>query len=181
MPQTPCDCQNKLDQLVSQLLTAEREFSAFGPNYKADYKVRIQELFKKADEYDKLTIHCKKVFKEVKDECSDMPEAMSLWDCGEYIVTTSQKTTNFCDELKSRFTGDWTTDSTKWVSSPDNPENPASFLNYLNREKYGSWPILYGPYWASDSLKMDSTFVDSIRSKQQFFPRIWGNAKTKKQ
>ena len=31
----------------------------------------------------------------------------------------------------------------------NNPENPISFLSYLNREQYGSWPILYGPYWNS--------------------------------
>ncbi|HYG51480.1 MAG TPA: DUF2723 domain-containing protein, partial [Flavobacteriales bacterium] len=31
----------------------------------------------------------------------------------------------------------------------NNPENPISFLSYLQREQYGSWPILYGPYWNS--------------------------------
>lgn len=32
----------------------------------------------------------------------------------------------------------------------NNPENTASFISYLNREQYGSWPILWGPYWNSD-------------------------------
>lgn len=31
----------------------------------------------------------------------------------------------------------------------NNPENPVSFLSYLNREQYGSWPVLYGHYWNS--------------------------------
>jgi hypothetical protein len=29
----------------------------------------------------------------------------------------------------------------------NNPENAISLLSYLNREQYGDWPILYGPYY----------------------------------
>jgi hypothetical protein len=29
----------------------------------------------------------------------------------------------------------------------NNPENLISLLAYLNREQYGDWPLLYGPYW----------------------------------
>jgi hypothetical protein len=28
-----------------------------------------------------------------------------------------------------------------------NPSNPVSLLSYLNREQYGDWPLLYGPYY----------------------------------
>ncbi|HLP14145.1 MAG TPA: DUF2723 domain-containing protein [Flavobacteriales bacterium] len=44
----------------------------------------------------------------------------------------------------------------------NNPENPISFLSYLNREQYGSWPILYGPYWNSaiDVQNQDGYTVD---------------------
>lgn len=44
----------------------------------------------------------------------------------------------------------------------NNPENPISFLSYLNREQYGSWPVLYGPYWNSavDVQNPDGYTVD---------------------
>ncbi|MFN8713440.1 MAG: MFS transporter [Bacteroidota bacterium] len=29
----------------------------------------------------------------------------------------------------------------------NNPENAISLLSYLNREQYGDWPLLYGPYY----------------------------------
>lgn len=41
----------------------------------------------------------------------------------------------------------------------NNPENPISFLSYLNREQYGSWPILYGPYWNS-SVDVSNPYKD---------------------
>ncbi|HAA01202.1 MAG TPA: DUF2723 domain-containing protein [Flavobacteriales bacterium] len=31
----------------------------------------------------------------------------------------------------------------------NNPENFVTLLSYLNREQYGSWPIVSGPYWNS--------------------------------
>lgn len=31
----------------------------------------------------------------------------------------------------------------------NNPENFVTLLSYLNREQYGSWPVLSGPYWNS--------------------------------
>jgi hypothetical protein len=44
----------------------------------------------------------------------------------------------------------------------NNPENPISFLSYANREQYGSWPVLYGPYWNSavDVQNEDGYTVD---------------------
>lgn len=44
----------------------------------------------------------------------------------------------------------------------NNPENPISFLSYLNREQYGSWPVMYGPYWNSavDVNHEDGYFVN---------------------
>lgn len=35
----------------------------------------------------------------------------------------------------------------------NNPENFVTLLSYLNREQYGSWPILSGPYWNSEIKK----------------------------
>jgi hypothetical protein len=32
----------------------------------------------------------------------------------------------------------------------NNPENAISLLSYLNREQYGDWPILYGPYYNAE-------------------------------
>ncbi len=70
----------------------------------------------------------------------------------------------------------------------NNPENPISFLSYLNREQYGSWPVLYGPYWnsavdvenpdgyfvngdpiymAGFSVKRDKDFIQGFRTKKE--------------
>ena len=42
----------------------------------------------------------------------------------------------------------------------NNPENLVTLHAYLKREQYGSWPILYGPYWNSEMSKDQSTFGD---------------------
>jgi len=34
----------------------------------------------------------------------------------------------------------------------NNPETLSSFVSYLNRDQYGSWPILYGQYWNSPAM-----------------------------
>lgn len=34
----------------------------------------------------------------------------------------------------------------------NNPETLSSLVSYLNRDQYGSWPILSGPYWNSPTL-----------------------------
>ncbi|MCB9195355.1 MAG: DUF2723 domain-containing protein [Flavobacteriales bacterium] len=34
----------------------------------------------------------------------------------------------------------------------NNPETLSSLVSYLNRDQYGSWPILRGPYWNSPTL-----------------------------
>lgn len=31
----------------------------------------------------------------------------------------------------------------------NNPENAVNLLSYLNREQYGTWPLLYGQYWSA--------------------------------
>jgi hypothetical protein len=81
----------------------------------------------------------------------------------------------------------------------NNPENAISLLSYLNREQYGDWPILYGPYYNAplapgDNYADDGTpvygrndalgeyaIIDSRKqSKYNFdpkmctiFPRMW--------
>jgi Protein of unknown function (DUF2723) len=41
----------------------------------------------------------------------------------------------------------------------NDPENLVTLHAYLKREQYGSWPILYGPYWNSNQSD-PSTFAD---------------------
>ena len=40
-----------------------------------------------------------------------------------------------------------------------NPGDPVSLLSYLNREQYGDWPLLYGPYYNSP-LDKDEPYRD---------------------
>lgn len=44
----------------------------------------------------------------------------------------------------------------------NDPENLVTLHSYLKREQYGSWPILYGPYWNSE-MDETSTFGDRSR------------------
>lgn len=37
----------------------------------------------------------------------------------------------------------------------NNPENAISLLSYLNREQYGDWPILKGPYYSAPVIGME--------------------------
>jgi len=37
----------------------------------------------------------------------------------------------------------------------NNPENAVNLLSYLNREQYGTWPILYGQYFTAPVIKYD--------------------------
>lgn len=82
----------------------------------------------------------------------------------------------------------------------NNPENAISLLSYLNREQYGDWPILYGPYYnapldadnyaddgspvyALDEQLGEYVIIDARKqSKYNFagemstiFPRMWEN------
>ena len=63
------------------------------------------------------------------------------------------------------------------------PDNPYSLIRYLNREQYGSNPILYGqmftspyeveekPYWTPlDATNVDATFPAGTK---MLFPRMW--------
>jgi hypothetical protein len=82
-----------------------------------------------------------------------------------------------------------------------NPDNPSSFLDYVNREQFGQQPLLFGPYFTSDytdvkqkgfiyaqtkengkdkyievGKKVDPVYgVDPQTGENQshFFPRIW--------
>jgi MFS family permease len=80
----------------------------------------------------------------------------------------------------------------------NNPENAISLLSYLNREQYGDWPLLYGPYYnamlddenpADDAVEVygrnevtgEYTIVDSRKQSIYNFdeelstllPRMW--------
>ena len=48
----------------------------------------------------------------------------------------------------------------------NDPENLVTLHAYLKREQYGSWPILYGPYWNS---AMDDT--EKFGDKSRFYAR----------
>ncbi|MCW3121725.1 MAG: rane protein [Flavipsychrobacter sp.] len=38
-----------------------------------------------------------------------------------------------------------------------NPDNPISFLDYVNREQFGQQPLLYGPYFTSNYTALDTS------------------------
>ncbi|MBI3510534.1 MAG: DUF2723 domain-containing protein [Bacteroidetes bacterium] len=62
----------------------------------------------------------------------------------------------------------------------DAPKNSISMLSYLNREQYGDWPLMYGPYYNSPldanhpTLDGDPTYVRSDAAKKY----IVSNTKT---
>ncbi len=82
----------------------------------------------------------------------------------------------------------------------NNPSDAISMLRYLNREQYGDWPLLYGPYY-NTPLDMEEPYTDGdpvyVRSEKEghyiisdarkksvsnyddrfctFFPRMWNS------
>lgn len=50
----------------------------------------------------------------------------------------------------------------------NDPENLVTLYSYLKREQYGSWPILYGPYWNSE-MDESNTFGDRSKSHARMF------------
>ncbi len=79
----------------------------------------------------------------------------------------------------------------------NNPEDAVSLLSYLNREQYGSWPILHGQYFNADIVGFKSgnpTYMKDEKKKKYvisdknefaeyeykkefttFFPRMWSS------
>jgi hypothetical protein len=82
----------------------------------------------------------------------------------------------------------------------NNPDNAVNLLSYLNREQYGTWPILYGPYFSAPadsqhpSTDGSPVYVQDEKTKKYiisddrkgtipnyderfctFFPRMWSN------
>ena len=74
-----------------------------------------------------------------------------------------------------------------------NVDNPISLLGYLDREQYGDWPILYGPYFTAQPTGIKETGNRYEKGKDRYeivgkkitytyassdmhvFPRIWDN------
>ncbi|MDD2982898.1 MAG: DUF2723 domain-containing protein [Crocinitomicaceae bacterium] len=50
----------------------------------------------------------------------------------------------------------------------NDPENLVTLYSYLKREQYGSWPIVYGPYWNSE-MGESSTYGDRSKSHARMF------------
>ncbi len=50
----------------------------------------------------------------------------------------------------------------------NDPENLVTLYSYLKREQYGSWPIMYGPYWNSE-MDASSTFGDRSKNHARMF------------
>lgn len=50
----------------------------------------------------------------------------------------------------------------------NDPENLVTLYSYLKREQYGSWPIVYGPYWNSE-MDDASTFGDRSKNHVRMF------------
>ncbi len=167
LPQTPCDCKLKIGVLNEDLSELDREFEVFGPDLKKHYKESLDRLMAKATELNKLSEHCRKLYKEKQDECNAIDPIQSLWDCGEYIVDHRQM-------YADKYSGNWARDSAKFTASRTYPES--SLESYLNREQYGSWPILYGKYgdWTKeDSLKNDSILQIYKAENKRVFPKMW--------
>ncbi|MGY8955222.1 MAG: glycosyltransferase family 117 protein, partial [Flavobacteriales bacterium] len=86
----------------------------------------------------------------------------------------------------------------------NNPEDAVGLLSYLNRDQYGSWPIVYGqhfnakldsrkpyldgkPVYAKDEKKGKYVVIDKRKNTlpnyskkdKMFFPRIWSNTQTR--
>jgi tetratricopeptide (TPR) repeat protein len=82
----------------------------------------------------------------------------------------------------------------------NNPENAVNLLSYLNREQYGTWPILYGQYYSAPTnpekpyLDGNPVYVKDEKAKKYiisddrkksianydprfctFFPRLWSD------
>ncbi|MCB9188700.1 MAG: DUF2723 domain-containing protein [Flavobacteriales bacterium] len=53
----------------------------------------------------------------------------------------------------------------------NNPETLSSFVSYLNRDQYGGWPLLKGPYWNSPG-KPGCT-EESLESPKSFFMKAF--------
>ncbi len=79
-----------------------------------------------------------------------------------------------------------------------NPDNPLSFLDYVNREQFGQQPIFFGQYYNSKMSEIDTSGVNYMQTKDasgkdkyvkvgvkhnpkydgdqiHFFPRIWSS------
>lgn len=74
-----------------------------------------------------------------------------------------------------------------------NVDNPISLLGYLDREQYGDWPILYGPYFTAQPTGIKETGNIYEKGKDRYevvgkktkytyasadmhlFPRVWDN------
>ncbi|TNE55640.1 MAG: DUF2723 domain-containing protein [Bacteroidetes bacterium] len=55
----------------------------------------------------------------------------------------------------------------------NDPENLVTLHAYLKREQYGSWPILYGPYWNSDYPRNERGDIDNsdFGDRSRFYAR----------
>jgi hypothetical protein len=55
----------------------------------------------------------------------------------------------------------------------NNPETLSSLVSYLNRDQYGSWPILYGPYWNSPSMTGGCSDDDSFEAPKEIYTKAY--------
>ena len=69
----------------------------------------------------------------------------------------------------------------------NNPETLSALVSYLNRDQYGTWPVLYGQYWntpqkgscdASDLLpaKVSNMKVYTLEGMHSRFETVTNNA-----
>ena len=57
----------------------------------------------------------------------------------------------------------------------NDPENLVTLHSYLKREQYGSWPILYGPYWNSEMNPDQSSYGDRSKVYARRFVVVRGD------
>ncbi|HLP14207.1 MAG TPA: hypothetical protein VK177_19910 [Flavobacteriales bacterium] len=158
LPKNACDCREKSTALNDEIHELDSKLQTFTIVTRQTYKEKVRELIEKAVYADSVQVHCRKIYKRDNNYC--MEKNTSFWDCGEFIVIRSE-------ELRQKYTGNWDKDSVRLTLLND-PENPASLLAYLNREKYGTWPVSYGPYGnnVDSTNNNDTLFVKRFAIRQ---------------
>ena len=110
LPSDPCECYDKMVELVNDVEITENKLQMFRAATKANYKDSLKVFFEKINLTDEMYFHCEEIYKS-KGRCHSKEEKdmMSLWDCGEYLLTSTwSERSSF---YKKTYSGDWERDS----------------------------------------------------------------------
>ncbi len=59
----------------------------------------------------------------------------------------------------------------------NNPENAVNLLSYLNREQYGTWPIMYGQYYSAPTVDEEDGSPVYVRDDKKGRYEVWDDRK----